>query len=62
MTLAEDTLDKTFEVMSIYGGNFCKGLSQLYRMADPGNKLRLVICFANYVEEYGPCSAFYKRG
>jgi len=46
--------------MSSYGGGFVSALACAWVRADESNQARLAAAFPDYVETYGPGSAFYQ--
>ena len=49
----------TIRAMNRYGGSFVKALSKAWICADDDNAKRIETAFPEYIEIYGPGSAFF---
>jgi hypothetical protein len=59
--MTSNELYNTFESMRIYGGGFCRQLSQAWLVADLNNRARIERAFPHLLEDYGPGSGLYRE-
>lgn len=57
--LSPTELHYTVASMERHGGGFCRALANAWYLADPHNRFRIELAFADLLADYAPGSGYY---